>query len=213
MTAITEPRRAPRKRAEQQRAKETRAHLLKAATDLFSTFGYDGVSIRTIEAHAEVKRGLVAHHFGTKEALWKAVVEDMFADMSRLLGEDDPALADLPAEARFQAYLSAFIRFSAARPEINRMMVQEGKAKSWRLDYLLERFVRPRVDWTQEIVGKEVDPHTHYMMIGAATFVFDVEFECEALFGINPRSEEFVRQHAKAVCNLFADLVHSSSGY
>jgi len=199
---VKEKAQRPRQRAEQKRALETKAQILNAATELFSTLGFDGVSIRTIESHAEVKRGLVAHHFGTKEALWKAVADALFGDMSELLGEADPRLSDLPADARIRAYLAGFVRFSAERPEVSRMMVQEGKTKTWRLDYLVEHFVRPRIAWLKEIVGFEMDPHLHYMVIGASTFVFDVEHECRELFGVDPRSEAFVRAHAKAVADL-----------
>ena len=68
----------PRIRAVQQRAEDTRARLLEAGIELFSTRGFDGTSIRDVETAAGVKRGLVAYHFGTKEAFWKAAVDRIF---------------------------------------------------------------------------------------------------------------------------------------
>ena len=40
---------------------------------------FEGASLRQIAATAGVDRVLAAHHFGSKEGLWKAVIEEMTA--------------------------------------------------------------------------------------------------------------------------------------
>ena len=65
-------------RRQQQRARETRAVLLQTAVDAFSTRGFESISVRQLEEMAGVKRGLVAYHFGDKEQLWRASVEQLF---------------------------------------------------------------------------------------------------------------------------------------
>jgi AcrR family transcriptional regulator len=197
---------ACRKRAVQKRAEETKSQILAAAIGLFSTFGYEGVSIRTVESQARVKRGLVAYHFGPKEELWKAAVDALFGDSNEMMIELATSMMDLAPEARSRAAIGAFVRFSAQRPEVSRLMVQEGRARSWRLDYLLEHYVRPRVDWITDALGEKLDAHRHYMMLGAATFVFDVESECEALFDVDPRTEEFANDHANAVSDMISAM-------
>ena len=59
------------------------------------------------------------------------------------------------------------------------------------------------MDWFSQQMG-EIDAHTLYIFIGAATLVFDVEAECEALFGFNPREESFVREHANRLYDLLS---------
>lgn len=193
-----------RKRAPQKRAEETRQALLDAATQLFSGMGYEGVSVRTIEAHADVKRGLVAYHFSTKENLWKEAITLLLEKLATAMTGIDGVVDNLPQEARFRAAATAFMRYSAEFPELNRIMVQEAKAKSWRSDYMLDSFIEPLVEWLNRLAGQKIDVHTHYIIIGAATFVFNVEYECERLFGVNPRNAGFADDHANAVMDLLA---------
>ncbi len=192
--------RKPRLRAVQQRAEETQASLLRAGIELFSTRGYDGTSIRDLESLAGVKRGLAAYHFGSKEELWKAVAAKTF----EAFAPSEPAEAEDPPtrEHALREGIRAFVRFSAAHPELNRLMVQEAKAPGWRLDHLVEHFVRPRLEGLAGLLGRPLDPHELYILVGAATFVFNVEYECEALFGVNPRQPPFADAHADLVVDL-----------
>lgn len=49
--------------------------LLSIAADLFAREGFDGVSVRTITSRAKANLGAVSYHFGSKEALFHAVIE------------------------------------------------------------------------------------------------------------------------------------------
>jgi TetR/AcrR family transcriptional regulator, repressor for neighboring sulfatase len=60
-----------------------RRALLDAATELFSEQGPKAVSVRQIAAHAGVNHGLVHRHFGSKEALLRAVLDDLAANILR----------------------------------------------------------------------------------------------------------------------------------
>lgn len=196
----------PRKRAPQRRAEQTREALLSAAIELFSCLGYDGVSLRTLESHAGVQRGSITYHFESKEALWKRAIDRVFG---RLAAHFDPlgtTLRDLDPEAGLRTAITAFVRFSAETPELSRLMVQEGKQPSWRLDYIVDRYLRPRIEWMAELVGEPLDPHIYYFVIGGAATVFDVEHECRQIFGVDPTSDAFVREHAARVADLVIAL-------
>ena len=206
------PSTEPRQRAIQQRAEDTKEAILEAAVELFSTQGFDGVAIRAIEEASGTKRGLVNYHFGDKEALWRAVVDRVFGE-APTNDELLRAVQDLDHEAQVRAQLTAFVRFSAERPEVSRLIIQEGKARSWRLAHLVEHYIKPRLDRFQDLLGHQVDAHTLYSFIGAATLVFDVEAEVEHLFGFNPRSDEFIAEHARRVCDMImASLQISGDG-
>jgi AcrR family transcriptional regulator len=58
----------------------TRDAILQSATLAFSRAGYDGVGLREIAKEAGVTAILVNRYFGSKEALFEAVVERLFAD-------------------------------------------------------------------------------------------------------------------------------------
>lgn len=59
-------------------APDTRGEILAAARDVFGERGYDGASVRSIAAAAEVDPALVHHYFGTKEKLFLVAMEIPF---------------------------------------------------------------------------------------------------------------------------------------
>jgi len=68
---------------------DTVERYMDAAEALFIRFGYEGTSIRAISARSKLNLGTVVYHWGTKEALFRAVCERRFGaigaeQMSRL---------------------------------------------------------------------------------------------------------------------------------
>ena len=51
--------------------------ILRAARRTFAKRGYDATSVREVARELGVDAALIAHHFGTKETLWLAVVEQI----------------------------------------------------------------------------------------------------------------------------------------
>ena len=49
--------------------------LLAVAADLFAREGFDAVSVRQITSRAKANLGAITYHFGSKEALFHAVIE------------------------------------------------------------------------------------------------------------------------------------------
>jgi AcrR family transcriptional regulator len=79
-------------------AADTRSKILDAAREVFATRGFDGARMRAIAARARVNLALIHYHFGGKELLYEAVIEDAFAEMARstdriALGASDPYAA------------------------------------------------------------------------------------------------------------------------
>ena len=56
---------------------QTIQDVLTAATRLFSQKGLHGTSLRNIEEASGVSKGLIMHHFQTKENLYVAVQDDL----------------------------------------------------------------------------------------------------------------------------------------
>jgi hypothetical protein len=129
-----------------------------------------------------------------------------------------PLCIDAPLASRRQQSLStnedelaealarAFVRYSAERPALNRLMLQESLQASWRVEYLVERQIKPMLESLQRDapgasrrVWGRGDPHRYYAFIGAAAFVFSAAEECKLLFGVSPTDEVFVEEHAAMV--------------
>jgi len=85
---MTTPR--PGSRAEQRR--RTEARILDAATRIFMADGYERTTIRAVASAAEVDAGLVMHYFGSKQELYRRVID----------AAPVPELSGTPAEAAEQ---------------------------------------------------------------------------------------------------------------
>ena len=68
---MTTPR--PGSRAEQRR--RTEARILDAATQVFFSAGYERATIRAVASAAGVDGGLVMHYFGSKQELFRRVID------------------------------------------------------------------------------------------------------------------------------------------
>jgi AcrR family transcriptional regulator len=122
-------------------AARSRRLILDAAEALFSERGFDGVGLREIAAAAGLSRQTPGYLFGSKEKLYRAVLERVSADrqdatrkaMSPLhawceLGGDRLALKDALAES-----LQSYMRFFLARPSFARFISWEELAGAARL--------------------------------------------------------------------------------
>ncbi len=196
-------------RRPQQRAIETRNALLDAAIDVFSTRGFEGISVRQLEELAGVKRGLVAYHFGDKDGLWKEAVDRLFGELADDFLARVETLVDVNPTEAARGMVRAFVRYSAARPELNRMMIQECVVESWRVSYIVDEKIGPLLDNlyammpdAARLLWGERDPHRYYLFVGSSAFVFSAEQECRKLFGAAPREQAFVERHADMVVEM-----------
>ncbi len=64
---------------------QTIQDILSAAMSLFSQNGLHGTSIRDIEKDSGVSKGLILHHFGTKEILYAAVQDQLISDYINMM--------------------------------------------------------------------------------------------------------------------------------
>ncbi|MCU0696202.1 MAG: TetR/AcrR family transcriptional regulator [Myxococcaceae bacterium] len=77
-------------------ATPARERILTAALEEFATRGYEAASTNTIASRAGVAKGLVFHHFGSKEALFEVLFErevTRFTDL--VLEPQGPSASDL----------------------------------------------------------------------------------------------------------------------
>lgn len=65
--------------------RNTRAEILEAALDLFSTSGYEGTSLREVAERLEFTKAALYYHFRTKEELAAEVLAPLFLAVDELL--------------------------------------------------------------------------------------------------------------------------------
>jgi len=93
---------------------DARNALIEAALAVFAAEGFHGAGTRQIAQAAGVSQPLLNHHFGGKEALWRAVGEQITAEFMDFM-ENAVDLA-LPAGEGVTAMLQAYLMFWKARP-------------------------------------------------------------------------------------------------
>jgi AcrR family transcriptional regulator len=118
--------------------------ILEAALRMFATHGYDGMSLRSLNRELGLSHSAIHQRFGTKEDLYKAVIDHEFGAMFseirsnlRSLPRPDTPLGEL------QSQFKAFLIVSSKHPYLNRLMNNEGLEDSWHLDHIYKKYVQP----------------------------------------------------------------------
>ncbi|WP_082964383.1 TetR/AcrR family transcriptional regulator [Mycobacterium sp. E796] len=116
--------------------------ILDKALAMFSTVGYDGMSLRTLNRELGVSHNLIYQRFGSKDELWRAAVDFGFGRLMRhLQGLFDPTVSD-PLE-QLRLVVHRFVVYSAEHPELVALMNIEGRRDTERLDYIYDTYMEP----------------------------------------------------------------------
>lgn len=199
------------KRAEQQRAQETRSAILHAALSEFAEKGYDAASIRNIAERIGVQHPLITYHYRSKEILWKAVAEYVF---TRIREEWDTHLADsgeISSEERLKLAYGTLFRFTVKYPEFDLFMRQEMLGYSPRLQWLADTVLKPLIDWLLPQISDaqstgalpKVEPILfHYLMISLTSALACFGPELSVTSKLSPADPTVVDAYWRAVESL-----------
>jgi TetR/AcrR family transcriptional regulator len=107
-------------------AERTREAILGAAEDRFARLGFEGTSLQEIAEAAGVARSTPAYFFGSKDALYDAVLERVIARgqeaMARAYARGDEAPS---AEDAVESYVGAFLDFLGHDQNFLRLIQRE----------------------------------------------------------------------------------------
>jgi AcrR family transcriptional regulator len=206
----------PPVRRTRESANGTRERILSAALEVFSERGFDGGSTTDIAERAGVTQPLLNYHYKTKHELWCAAVDRLFSSLSKTMDDRIRGLRGVDQRTTAELLVREFIWFSARNPQLHRLITQECKVDGPRMDWLVERHVRPLYDSTALLMGRLAErgeipaipaPHLYYILTGAGPTMFVLGPEVRRLTGVDPGDDEVVKAHADAVCRLlFGDL-------
>jgi AcrR family transcriptional regulator len=108
-----------------ERSDATRSALLSVARQLFTERGYAATSTTEIVERAGVTRGALYHHFAAKHELFRAVFEQLEAEMTQQIAHD--ALAGTDALEQLRLGCRAFLDI-CLDPSVQRIVIVEGPA-------------------------------------------------------------------------------------
>ena len=151
---------APRQAAE--------AAILAAAERVFGRHGFRGASMNEIAREASVPKPNIHYYFGTKEELYRSVLENI---MTFWLQDADYWLVpERRAREGFEGYIRAKMAFSRERPDASRIFAYELLQGAGNIHHYLSTTLREHVArrartfdvWHTERQMPAIDP-THLM--------------------------------------------------
>ena len=97
-----------------------RRNIIDAAHALFAEKGYSGAKVEEIVARARTTKPMIYYYFGSKERLFAAVLEDVYAGMRTI--EQSLQLAELPALEAMRKVIEVTFGYHAKNPEWVRLV-------------------------------------------------------------------------------------------
>ena len=198
IVARTETRGRPRIRQD--------AEILDAALKAFAAQGYDAMSLRALNADLGLSHGTISQRFGSKERLYFAAVDLGFAtfvediDQRRrhLLagheGADDRGSEGTGNHGddlgELRATIRAFLGAALLRPELGRLMNQEGLQQTRRLDHIVGLVILPMLE-TVGILLDRLHANGRIRPVTARALFFLVTHGAEAPYTLAALSAAF----------------------
>ena len=190
------------------------AEILDAALKAFAAQGYDAMSLRALNAELGLSHGTISQRFGSKERLYFAAVDLGFATfvadidqrrrhlLAEQLGADDRA-SDAPSGhtgedtgnhgddlGELRATIRAFLGAALLRPELGRLMNQEGLQSTRRLDHIVGSVILPMLE-TVGILLDRLHANGRIRPITARALFFLVTHGAEAPYTLAALSAAF----------------------
>jgi AcrR family transcriptional regulator len=110
------------------------AAIIAAARKLFLRRGYDGVNLEAIAKKASVSRQTLYNNFGSKEALFKAVLNDHWSSLSgRAKSEGDYFSGGKGADELLRKFAQEMLDFieSVDQVDFTRLVIAESRRSPW----------------------------------------------------------------------------------
>ncbi len=160
--------------------KRVRRNIIDAARALFAEKGYSGAKVEEIVVRARTTKPMIYYYFGSKERLFAAVLEDVYAGMRTI--EQSLQLAELPALEAMRKVIEVTFDYHAKNPEWVRLVsianIHYAKhirasetiaSKNSAIIELMGSLLRRGIK--QGVFRKDVDPvHIHLLIISLCFF-------------------------------------------
>jgi len=120
-------------------SEKTKKTVLKAALKVFAQAGFYNAKLREIADLAGTTHSLIRHHFGSKDDLWKAVVDYGLNLQEKNLLRILKSRKSADAVELFKDFIASYVSTIAKNPELSKILLHDNSRTSPHLDYLIER--------------------------------------------------------------------------
>jgi TetR/AcrR family transcriptional regulator len=197
------------------RPEQSRAAILQAAVREFAREGVAGARTDAIANAAKVNKALLYYYFKDKEALYGAVLDQVFGGLIACVGE--VLSRDLPPREKILAYAGAHFDYVASHPLYPRIvqgeMMGAGRGRANHLERIVKKYFRPLFGRVAEVLKagqaagefRQVDPlHFVPSMIAVIVFYFTSAPAMRLMTGKDPMSPERVAARRAAVLDFIS---------
>ncbi len=120
-------------------SEKTKQTVLKAALKVFAQEGFSNAKLRDIASLAGTTHSLIRHHFGSKDDLWKAVVDYGLNLQEKNILRIIKSRESADAVELFKDFIKSYVSTIAKNPELSKILLHDNSRSSPHLDYLIER--------------------------------------------------------------------------
>jgi TetR/AcrR family transcriptional regulator len=196
----------------------TRAAILGAAEREFAEHGLEGARTEVIADRSGVTKGMIYHYFGSKEKLYEAALEQVFAPL--LMSLQPFAAPDCDPEKALEGVVRRILELTAKRPGVPTMLFFETIQNRWayydRIGFpslyhviatILER-------GTKEGVFRKLNSwHTALNIVGTCCFYHCVAQRLMPLWpgNVKPLGPAMMKAHAEEVVELVMNGTRASA--
>lgn len=148
------------------------AQIRSAATKLFASHGYEGVSLQSIADEVGVAKQTLLYHYPSKDALRRAVIDQLFEHWRSTLPQILQAVTS--GKRRFTALTEELIRFFDADRDRARLLARELLDNPDSVQRLMGENLRPWLLLVAEYIREgqkigmihaEVDPESYVLHV------------------------------------------------
>jgi len=140
----------------------TKTALLLAAMEVFADKGFDSSTVRDICGLAKANVAAVNYHYGSKDGLYTAVLEEIFPKGEEWISSEDN---DLSPEDRLRRFIKDLAEeiYTQSTGQIAQkwaIFLREMAKPSHNLDLIVRRKVQPRANELRDILTQLLGPDT-----------------------------------------------------
>ena len=133
-------------------AEDSRDRVLRAAAAEFAARGYAGANVDRIARSARLNKAMIYYHFGSKAALYRAIIADMFGAVEARVREVATTAAS--PDAKLRAFVDTIAAEAEARPHFPPIWLREVAEGGPHVDTSTLRYARGVIETLAAIIDE-----------------------------------------------------------
>jgi AcrR family transcriptional regulator len=172
------------------------AHIRTVATQLFAALGYDGTSLQAIAERVGVTKQTLLYHYPSKDALRRAVLDQVFAHFRERLPQMLEAVTG--GHDRFEALTRELVQFFEGDPDRALLLVRELLDNPANMRRVLGDNLRPWVMLVGQYVRQGQQSGLIHADVDPEAFVLNVVVSVLATVAVRPIAVHVLGDEAAA---------------